>query len=47
MNETGHMLVARIAWNHMVPAAQKALTALLADPHNPEMQQDTTAINGD
>jgi hypothetical protein len=42
MNETGHMLVARIAWDKMTPATQKAVLKLVADPNDPQSGKPTT-----
>lgn len=47
MNETGHMVVARIAWDVMRPAARKEVLALVADPNNPLSNKPTTDENSD
>jgi nuclease S1 len=47
MNATGHMLVARIAWDKMTPAARSAVQDLASDPNNPSTGIPTTEKNSD
>jgi hypothetical protein len=47
MNETGHMVVARIAWDTMTPNARKAVAKLVADPNNPSSGKPTSAQDSD
>lgn len=47
MNETGHMVVARIAWDTMTPAARREVLDLVKDPNNPTSQIPTTAQDSD
>jgi S1/P1 Nuclease len=47
MNATGHMVVAKIAWDVMTPAARAAVTTLVKDPHNPVSGTSTSAQDSD
>ena len=47
MNATGHMLVARIAWDKMTPAARAAVADLASDPNNPSTGIPTTEKDND
>lgn len=47
MNETGHMLVARIAWDRMTPQARKTVEQLTADPNNPGTGTPTSPQDDD
>lgn len=47
MNATGHMLVNRIAWDHLTPKAQKMVEDLTHNPNNPVTGKPTTAQDND
>lgn len=47
MNATGHMLVARIAWDKMTPAARAAVKTLTSDPNDPTTGSPTTNQDND
>lgn len=47
MNETGHMVVARIAWDSMTPVARQAVMKLVKDPNNPQSGKPTTNEDND
>ena len=44
MNATGHMLVARIAWDKMTPAARAAVADLASDPNNHRLASIVNSI---
>ena len=41
------MIVAKICWDHLTPAARKAAEELVADPNNPATHRQTTEVNQD
>ena len=47
MNATGHMLVGRIAWDNLTPAARSAVQDLNSDPNNPGAGKPTTDLDND
>ncbi|MBX3167791.1 MAG: S1/P1 nuclease [Candidatus Eremiobacteraeota bacterium] len=47
MNALGHMLVARVAWDHLTPAARAAVERLSSNPHNPGAGKDCTDQDND